>query len=158
MKLALVDMDGVLTDFVSAIFNYFWTPVPNPWPKGKDVIEALGRPESDIWGELHGNTNFWTNMLWMPDGQDILAGIEARFDDVIICSKPSSDPQSAAGKIKWLQTNLPKYRRKYSFTPMKELYAREGVYLFDDTRKNVDKFQAAGGTGVLIERPWNALV
>ena len=74
----------------------------------------------------------------------------------MICTKSLSNPQHFAGKIQWMQDNLPEWiQEQYSITPIKHAYAHRDVLLIDDMPENVDKFRDKGGKAILVPRPWN---
>lgn len=77
--------------------------------------------------------------------------------DVFFCTKPSRNPQSAAGKLEWIRRNAPpQMQQQYHLTAHKYDLARPTRLLIDDSQDNVDEFRAAGGRAILWPRPWNA--
>ena len=151
-----LDMDGVLTDFNRAMANALEKKLPDPWPAGEDCMTALNVPEDVFWWHC-GYYAFWHGMPWMPDGKIILDICEQAFGkrNVYICTSPTTDGQSARGKMSWLRANMPYYSRRFLITPVKEAAANPQTVLVDDSLKNVMAFTQAGGKGVLVPRAWN---
>lgn len=44
---------------------------------------------------------------------------------------------------------------EYQIGPKKELNAKSGAILIDDSDKNVENYRAAGGCAILFPQPWN---
>jgi 5'(3')-deoxyribonucleotidase len=76
--------------------------------------------------------------------------------NVHILTSPTLDPDCLAGKLEWIQTELPGWlHRQYVITPRKHLCAAPGVLLIDDHYENVLDFRRAGGKAIVVPRPWN---
>lgn len=86
--------------------------------------------------------------------------LAARFvgrENVCIATSTTKCPECLAGKLEWIHRHMPPWmHRQYAITPRKHLLARPGALLIDDLEANLQRFQAAGGVGVLIPRPWNS--
>lgn len=79
-------------------------------------------------------------------------------DKIFLLTAPTKDPECLAGKLDWIVDNLPEWlHRQYFITPRKSELAREGRLLIDDSDKNINAWFDAGGTGILVPRPWNSL-
>ncbi len=157
-----LDLDGVLVDFVGGACKTHGIAVPDPWPEGVwemgtalSIATGHKMSEDEFWKPCSSH-EFWANLEWTRDGKEILAMCEYFFDSVILMSSPCASPFSASGKIEWIQRELPKYRRKYSLSPCKHEHASTTKVLVDDSDKNIDAFDAAGGYGILVPRPWNS--
>lgn len=85
----------------------------------------------------------------------------ARFvgrENVCIATRPTKCPECAAGKVEWIHAHFPSWmHRQYAITPRKHLFARPDALLIDDVEENILDFEAGGGHGVLVPRPWNKL-
>jgi 5'(3')-deoxyribonucleotidase len=163
----LLDMDGVLVDFVGGICAAHGRE--NPYLKGAtgwNTDKALGISEEEFWRPAE-NPGFWERLEWMPDGRRILDYVIGTIgkQNVYILTSPArsdDDGQDEAechyGKLLWLYRELPSFARKgrLLFGSCKHLCAAKGNILVDDADHNVEAFRAAGGTAVLVPRPWNA--
>jgi hypothetical protein len=79
-------------------------------------------------------------------------------ENVCIATSPTKCPESLAGKLDWIHRVMPPWmHRQYAITPRKHLLARPDALLIDDVEANIERFEAGGGRGVLVPRPWNRL-
>jgi hypothetical protein len=106
-------MDGVLVDFTRA-----WKEL-----SGEDIdgfeYERIHGPEK-FWGIISAEgEDFWANMPWMPDGQDLWKHV--RQYNPRILTAPSEDPTSVTGKLKWLAKNIPEVNPESYTTSLKRL-------------------------------------
>lgn len=152
----LCDLDGVLVDFVRGAFAVHGIDFPYcdvRWEIDKQVFGEADR--NKFWEPL--KTDFWSNCPWTTEGKalwDYLWNVIGR-DKLWICTSPSYDPESATGKMKWIQRELPGMERRFVITPHKWLCALPGRLLVDDNEPNCERFVKHGGKSVLIPRPWN---
>lgn len=164
-KRILLDMDGVLTDLVSAAFRLHDIPLDRGYPMGTyDIMEAAQRikPEfnlspRDFWDAMdHG---FWAGMLAYSGYLTIVnKAVEAvGYENVFIATSPTLAPDSASGKVEWIQNFMPwQLHRQYFITPRKYVLASKDTLLVDDSDDNCSKFKEGGGSAVLVPRPWNS--
>ncbi|HEC03675.1 MAG TPA: hypothetical protein ENI81_09085 [Phycisphaerales bacterium] len=152
-----VDLDGVLVDTVGEMFRRFGRgKTPRDLKGSYDTRTALGLT-CDPWSQFGGK--FWSEAPWMEGSHDWfrhLAGAGGS-ENIYLCSSPTHEPDSAAGKLRWIQQHLPYYARRYVLTPCKELLAGPDCMLIDDCDDVVDAFVRAGGRAILVPRPWNSL-
>ncbi len=162
IKTVYLDLDGVLVNFVKGVCNAldkhyrcsnrgwptdytFW----NEWPDITfDAVNAAC------------NTEFWSSLDWMHDGQDIQAIVARHFrlDQIYLVTQPMPNVESATGKWLWVKHNLPKYYSRMITAPAgvpKALLAKPDTLLIDDKDENIDEFILAGGQGLLVPRSWN---
>jgi hypothetical protein len=142
------DMDGVLTDFVRAVFPFighlshqFYDADPE-W----DAIVKGASPD------------FWSHMPWAADGRALWQAI-ARFCPLVLSAPSIRMPSSGPGKITWCERELgiPAQRVVLSEHAAKRSYAvtidsdgwSTAHILIDDSQRNVDQWREAGGFGVL---------
>jgi 5'(3')-deoxyribonucleotidase len=153
-KRIFVDMDGVLTDFVGSVcklFNY-----NDAWPYGEyDINKVIGQ---SIWPRLEQEgRKFWSEMDKTDECNDLMSMLVGK--DYYICTSPTMDPQSAAGKLEWLRKYFPHAfkNRRFVITPWKHFLTGTGNVLIDDSDDQIASWKKAGGIGILLPRPWNAL-
>ena|SRR6218665_2490344 len=153
MKIVL-DLDGVLVDFVGGIFRHLDIIPQETWPTpGKFDSSAFG--VANIWDGLRHD--FWEGLQWNLDGPDILKMCEAAVgkENIVICTSPALHPEGASGKMAWIQRELKDYRRRFFIGSAKHFLANPNTILVDDFEKNVSDFQNHGGKAILVSRPWN---
>jgi 5'(3')-deoxyribonucleotidase len=144
-----IDMDGVLCDFVGGVCelcNY-----NDAWPYGEyDICKVVG---CNIWPLLEkAGLQWWTGLKKTEEADELLRTVTNY--DYYICTSPTLDPMSAAGKLIWLQVHYPQVERRFFITPHKYLLAKDNI-LIDDSDEQITKWHNTGGIGVLLPRPWN---
>lgn len=159
-----LDMDGVLADFCGGALELFgvdkfYAKDIKCWNGHLNVLsERLGRTVSgnEFWRRINSEgSRFWANLEWLPWGIGLLYTC-IEFAPVVLMTTPSLHPSSAAGKIEWINKNMPKdLQRRYALTPCKHHMAHPGAMLIDDNEKNINKFNEHGGKGFLWPRSWN---
>ncbi len=153
----LLDMDGVLVDFVKGMVEAHGLPDPYADESFIDFYfdKAWGLSATKFWNVA--NRDFWSNLDWMPDGVRILEIVELYHghDNVCLLSSPCSQDGCVDGKLDWIKRHVPQYKRRFLFGPRKEFCAAPGRVLIDDNEDNVDAFVKCGGVGILVPRPWN---
>ena len=163
MKIYL-DIDGVLVSFVLAAFQYHCAPIQNEgrYPKGHDwdILGAVNHVRDQIGAPGFRADEFWDFPEWFwdmepyPGMHEFVKQLEKR-GDVTLATACTMSPACAAGKLRWIQDNLPQFARNYVITPRKELLADCYSVLIDDYPRNCKRFAEAGGRSILVPRPWN---
>jgi len=158
----LLDMDGVLVDFVAGICKWFNKPYPYDLPESKgvwDVDRLLGiRPEEFEF--CLNNARFWRELLWTNDGTKIFNAAYkcAGEENMFLITNPDGASYRYLGKADWVRKNLGHlWLDRTIMVKDKSLLAGPGRVLIDDKDSNVDDFLANGGEALLINRPWNEL-
>ena len=151
----LLDLDGVLVDFMGGIHRALGGPPIDPWQWTYNKWEWY----KDLgWTFEQMNAvctfDFWANLKWTPDGHDILREVYREQLYFVTCPMPNI--YSASGKMAWIRKNLPLYESQIIVSTVpKEFFAAPDRLLIDDKNENVDEFEKAGGKAILINRPWN---
>jgi 5'(3')-deoxyribonucleotidase len=166
MKTVFLDMDGVLVDFVGGLhraLGLYYNQELYPYKAGcydmfpAAVAASRGRHTMDSLHRACYSAPFWARMKWDRRGREILGICEACSTDVYLASYPMDHPEAWAGKLWWINENMPAYKtRVMLMTVHKQILARPNTILIDDRDDNVDKFIAAGGEAYLIPQPWNS--
>jgi len=154
----LLDMDGVLVDFVGGVCKTH----NKPWPYDPDVqgswdLEPLfGIQSPEFWAPL--GYEFWAELEPYPHFREFLCALEDKFGARHICllTSPPRTQGAIEGKLTWIRKHMPDYSRRFLIGPAKEFCASERHVLIDDSEANIAKFQAAGGQTFLVPGPWNA--
>jgi 5'(3')-deoxyribonucleotidase len=157
-----VDIDGVLANFnrtalrLHGINNYLY-PVRVGW----DIIKACNilAPESNMTPEKFWapfDQKFWATLPKTVGCDTLLKTVEGYVGQENVCLLTSGQwPAAAAGKTEWVMNHFPRYRCRLLIGTAKEFVAGTNRLLIDDRDKNVDDFRDAGGTAILVPRPWN---
>lgn len=155
-----LDMDGVITDFVTAMCMAHGRA--NPYI---DAEAPLSYHMEDIWGisaeefwKPANTADFWLNIPPTPWKDRVLAMVYEDFGvkNVYILTSPSASPAATAGKVAWIQKNIPDLARQFFVGPKKEALAHPDAFLIDDHDENVGRFKRAGGDGSVFPQPWNS--
>jgi 5'(3')-deoxyribonucleotidase len=159
-QVIFLDLDGVLVDFIGAALrlhsreDFFETPSNRGlW----DIEELVAGSKRKFWAPLDG-PKFWSSLEKLPESDQIVHWCAEKVgeENVAILTTPSSSPYCIPGKQQWLRKYYPQFSSRTIFTGAKEFLAAPGKFLVDDRDLNVEKFNKAGGTGILVPRLWNA--
>jgi len=120
---------------------------------------------------IHPTKKFTTESFWweinrgtwrtMPKSEECDWLIELCVDivgrkNICVLTTPINDPDCAAGKVEWIQENLPGWlHRQFLIGLPKWICAHHGALLIDDKYQNVVEFRRAGGQAIVVPRPWN---
>jgi 5'-nucleotidase len=159
----LLDMDGVLADFFSGALEALNRDFNKKITIEKYAIEFgqwgtydyYGITQEQFWESIHSTPDFWYNLKPMPWAKS-LYDMLSEIGDVTILTTPSLDPSCAMQKLQWLDNYLSIKSDKVLMGARKYLLAGNGI-LIDDYHKNIEKFEEAGGDGILIPSNWNTL-
>lgn len=166
-----LDMDDVLNTCTMYGLQYVGCPVSaTDYSKfdpawGYDIVKAANHlhpdhqfTEDEFWPLI--DRNFWATIPKSQECQwllDVSAAIVGE-NNVCILSSSTRDGSCLAGKLDWIQSELPRWmHRQYLLGPRKQFCAAPDALLIDDRDYNVDTFRAAGGRAILVPRPWNSL-
>lgn len=153
-----LDMDGVLSDFVTAALELHQSPdAIHDWPPGEfNMARVLGISSSEFWGGIdRQGADYWARLKPYPWFAELTA-LAREFGEVSILTSPSQHPDCPAGKVRWIHEHLGKGFRDFLIGPPKYLCARPGAVLIDDSDRNVDRFRLHGGQAILFPQPWNS--
>lgn len=163
MNQCLLDMDGVLVGFHEGMRKALGIRLSlEEIYKGREgtycLAETIGMSVEKMFELI--TEEFWTNLPWEDNGQEILEICEARFgrENITIWTKPSETPGCHAGKIAWMQKHLPAYYSTvdgHIFGSKKYLGANKDTLLVDDSDSNITCFKMRGGECCLVPRIWN---
>jgi len=119
--------------------------------KGAEPKKAKGKAKGRFWRPVEGNIDFWINLDWMPDGQELFNYCwelkkDKKISELSILSSPSSDRVCIPGKKAWIEKhgltnhfdNLIFYKDKHEYST--------GPYdiLVDDTHKKIKAWSEIG--------------
>jgi 5'(3')-deoxyribonucleotidase len=158
----LLDMDGVLVDFVGAAIERLNKKL------GRNITikqlatdhqiwsieKVYGISGNEFWEIVEEGHDLWCNLkpfLWA----DLLLAYCKTLGRVTICTSPSLSPNCAAQKTKWLVDHFDLNNTGLMIGGRKDLMARHNNLLIDDSPTNIEKFTSKGGKGILVPSNWN---
>jgi len=154
----LLDMDGVLADFVGGICKlHNRTCYDKPEHMGEFKMEKLwGMSKEEFWIP-QDKQGFWLGLEKTVEADDIvqLADETVGFKNIAIVTSPSNNIFCISEKKVWMKKYFPGLEKRMIFTNVKGFVAGPNRLLIDDKDKNVDEFNRAGGWGILLPRYWN---
>lgn len=148
----LLDMDGVIADFVGGVGRLYDTDLNHMDDWG--IEEFLGVSEKEMWIRIDiEGPEFWATLPEYPWTNDLIRLLGP--DNLVISTAPSRSADSLKGKAEWLQEMFGYKFNRYMFGRHKHLLAGSGLTLIDDKDANVEAFRAHGGRAVLFPQKWN---
>lgn len=161
-----LDLDGVITDFVSSsmAFHDAWIPGEAYYPAGFgwDVVGATNHVRGakgieQITAELFWDSldyDFWRELKPYSEAERFIEKLQG-IGDLYFATSPTLSSDCVAGKFDWVKDNYPNMLRRTYIGAKKDVFAGPNTFLIDDRDKNVSEFNEAGGRGILVPRPWN---
>ncbi|MEK6878867.1 MAG: hypothetical protein AABY22_04630, partial [Nanoarchaeota archaeon] len=151
----LLDLDGTVVDFVAGMCKAHNRPDPYDDEENFGIFDMStiwGMSNTEFW--KNANSEFWSNLSWLNDGKQILSLVEsyAGAENVCILTAPSLNEDSATGKFRWINRELPNYSRRCLVGAAKDFIASPGLLLIDDYPKNTEAFAKNGGKAILVPR------
>jgi 5'(3')-deoxyribonucleotidase len=147
------DMDGVLVDFDKGYKDL----------TGKSTQHANEQGKDEFWNLFNTNLKekgipeyqYWANLNWQPGGQELWNFIKPYTPYIL--TAPTFNPESREGKRDWVQ-RLDGMKNIY-FKPAKSKsdFSGKNRILIDDREDTIDKWNAAGGIGILHTSAQNTI-
>ena len=158
----VLDLDGVLVDFVADAYKHYGLAYKyDEYPNVLGLYDNCPPPNCNMtvrefWDGL--GEEFWENIPWLHDGHEILTMVEDVFgrENICLLTSPLPNYSNIVGKMKWVARELPQYAQRYLVGPAKSFCAGPNTVLIDDADFNVEAFAEAGGQTILVPRPWNS--
>jgi 5'(3')-deoxyribonucleotidase len=149
----LIDLDGVVTDFVKGaakLFQLEHDELLKQWIPGcYEMEKTLGISTSKFFGKIEeAGEDFWANLEPFEYGIELFEFCQ-KLAPTCFLSSPTLHPSCLSGKLKWMKKHFGSNFREYVLTPRKEKCARHDSLLVDDYVNNVDKFRQHGGNAIL---------
>lgn len=157
IKHILLDIDGVLADFVTGALEIHGRPYHKVthW----NFFESMGISADEFWRKIdEKGIDFWASLKAYPWLMYLVNTVEHFCPDWTLATSPSIHHSCYAGKRLWVQRQFGKYFTRCMIGSQKHLMSREGVVLIDDSDDNCRKFMEKGeGISILFPQPWNKL-
>lgn len=155
---AMLDMDGVIVDFVKGICELHGRP--NPYLNEQnlgifDMDKIWNIPAKEFWEGT--GFDFWSNLEFTPDARLLLDVLDKflGLDNVCILTSPNSSEGCVEGKIDWVRKHLPEFKKRILVGSSKEFTTSKKRILIDDRDSNIEKYIQCGGKTYLFPQPWN---
>lgn len=149
----LLDMDGVIADYHSAVMKAFGIQVDKfEHPPGHYKMNELLTLTDEEYDEHLGKIkNFWFNIEPTKEMEQIVRLVETYDKEYLVCTKPSVNYHCASQKVQWIRKYLG--HNRFIITRHKYKLSRAThLALIDDDGKNVAPW---GERGFLYPRQWN---
>ena len=158
----LLDMDGVLVNFVKGICaaHNRTDPYEQRHNLGFFDMDKIWQMPAHIFWEPTRSPEFWANLEPMKNADAIMEIVLDTFgpEQVCLLTAPTADiGNCVAGKHAWVMKHYPDFRKRILFGSAKQFCAHDQSVLVDDKDKNIEVFRKHEGVGVLVPRPWNSM-
>lgn len=156
INLVLLDIDGVIYDFVNYVLPYLDTTKQDKDITNYRMSEVLNITTEEFWKLLdtkvegafcNGKNYEWASAL--------ISTCKKYCDNIAFCSNPGNNPKHWAEKRIWAEKHFPDV--PLILTQNKEVLSQTGTVLIDDFNKNIDKFNKGDGIGIIFPQYWNTL-
>lgn len=151
----LLDVDGVICNFIDGIIKLHNWPINHDDVSCWDYHKTFNVSDRDMWKPTEDG-KWWTTLDEYEWAQELVSKLRS-YDEVIFCTSPNLDSSCPSQKVKWLRDKgfMPHYKNEYQIGKRKELNAKSGAILIDDSDKNVERYRGHGGIAILFPQPWN---
>lgn len=149
-KIIFIDMDGVVANWIEAACISCGIDINDEKVKqllidNRDHIDCLVDPDT-LWKNIDKDgDNWWYNLEMVSWGKRLYEEMKSISKDVYFLSSPPRNPDSASGKVRWLQKHFGEKFNNYILTKHKHLCASPNSILIDDTPEKIKEFEEAGG-------------
>ena len=145
----LIDMDGVLCDFVGQCIKYskeyFGEDRITPY------IPTFSQPQAINWlRRFYAYPNFFETMDPIPGAIEGIRELMQKHECFIVTAPAKKHPDAYKGKHLWLEQYIPEMINRLFITPLK--YMVRGDYLIDDLPKNLNAFPSKT---ICYNQPYN---
>jgi FMN phosphatase YigB (HAD superfamily) len=154
-----LDLDGVLADWATAAIRACGQ-VPHEvfaaWPPGTaELSDVLDISPEEMWSHVHREGEaFWANLEPYPWTHEVFR-LCSDLAPTTILTSPSLEPCSLSGKAVWMRRHFGPKFRDFLIGPDKRACARARAVLIDDSEKNCEAFERAGGRAIAFPALWN---
>ena len=149
------DLDGVIANFVEGAIEVADLPLTHDQVTQWDFFKLYMSSE-EFWARVHAQSCFWEDLPVYPWAHELVEALRA-FGEVVFCSDPTLDDESATGKIRWLKRHgfMKPNGKNLILTPNKWMLARPTRALVDDYVGHLIPFAHHGGEAIMFPQRWN---
>lgn len=149
----LIDQDDVLAEYIGAVTEAFNKKYDTHFKKEDcvrwDLYSVFGEKIETVMHE----PELFRNLEPTKDALEVFQRLyESNLFDMYIVS--AAHPSAVEAKFEWIRKHLPFFPIKH-FIICSCKSRIKGDYLLDDGMHNILEFEAAGGKGIVFERPHN---
>lgn len=160
----LLDMDGVLVDFMSGAikalnkaYHKDITLEQYATEFGKwGTYDYYGISKKEFWQAIENVLGFWLDLQPIPWYKELYNYLSSK-GDVTITTAPSKSNSCVVQKYRWLEYYLNIKKEDVIMINKKQLLVAPGNILIDDSPDNVDRFSSVGGKAILVPSTWNTV-
>lgn len=136
------DMDGVLTDLMGRVSELS----SQEFESHGQAMRALVRLRRDT-PEVFEGGRLWAGLDWTSNGRQVWQAI-LPYNPTILTGAVSG-VGAGPGKAEWVARELGLPASKVILSRTKSEYAHPSAVLIDDTSKQINNWEEAGGIGIL---------
>lgn len=135
---------------------------PTQWDYFKDwKVDGEPMTSGQFWKPIDEDPHFWKNLEPFDHFMDLKALVETFDRNYCILTSPHNADNCYLGKLHWVRNNFRFGKRQLTkrfipFSVKEALCKGPDSVLIDDSDDNIEKWNAAGGNGILFPQPWNA--
>ena len=149
----LIDQDDVLAEYIGAVTEAFNKKYHTHFKKEDCVKWDLYSVFGDKIETVMHEPKLFRNLEPTKNAIETFKRLyESGLFDMYIVS--AAHPKVVEAKLEWIKQHLPFFPTKHFIVCSCKSRIR-GDYLLDDGMHNIEEFEAAGGKGVVFERPHN---
>lgn len=157
----MLDMDGVLVDFVTGLCGRLnkENPYnsPEPFQMNRSIEKLIDVPDHKAVNDIMSDPNFWIELDPLPWFDQIVQFFMETFgkSNVGILSSPGYriSPETYYGKVEWIKKHLPKVRSRIAIFHEKSFLKNPDIVLVDDYDNKIDSWNPC--PTCQIPQPWN---
>lgn len=151
----LCDVDGVICNFIQGLIDAHGWDIKHDDFTSWNHHHTLGVSDEEMWKPTYDG-KFWLNLQPYPWANELLEILRSQ-GTVIFCTSPSLDDSCPSQKVAWLRNHgfMSRSKNDYQIGPMKELNAKSGAILIDDSDSNIKKYEDHQGRAITFPQPWN---
>ncbi len=154
MTIVLLDVDGVLADFVGGVLASVEEPPAYDKVNDYDLSKVLNPNQYHDFLQFSSYAGWCKKLKWYDGAKDFVTNLDLAGCEVhAVTTAWEKSHHWHRERLEWLAPRIPWDR--VTFTTQKRLV--RGDFLVEDSARNLQKWAAAhpNGTPILLDRPWN---
>lgn len=157
----LLDIDGVLADFVGGVEKEFDVDLSDleAWGMATAISakKDINLTKNQFWNKIQSNDRFWADLEPYPWAFDLVDMLKREVGPkkITLVTSPDMAVKTYTQKAYWVGKHFPDLIRQFFIGPQKWLMAKENRILIDDSDFNIKNFEKHGGYGLTFPQKWN---